>query len=125
MDDPFAWQDELIEKHDHEFTNAYECNDFDGDPYDHPEEVMEPALREVREADGLLVRWDDDAFLVGAVVYMKEAFDNDIPIVVWYDGYRDDMQIPLSYMMDSCHEDRQTAVKVLLALMGDSDAITE
>lgn len=126
FDDPFAWQDELLDgnKYGHDYINAYDCHDFDGDPYEHPERVIEPALDAVRDSDGLLVRWDDDAFLVGAVMYMKEAFDAGLPIVCWYDGYRDDHQIPVQYMIESSHEDRETAIKVLLSMAGDSNALT-
>lgn len=127
FDDPFAWQEEVAEIEefqDHVFMNPYELSDDVEDPYDNPADVMEPAVAAVKRCDGLLVRWEDDAFLAGAVVYMKVAFDNDIPVVIWYDGYRDKMQIPISWMMRSFHSDRDTAIRVLLALTGDTEVLT-
>lgn len=122
-DDPFAWQKNVVSD-DHTVTNAYQSHDFDGNVYKYPGKVMEPALSEVREADVLLVRWEDDVFLPGAVTYMKEADDNDIPIVVWYEGTRDNLQIPVEWMAKTIRSDKTTAVRVAIALAGDESAIS-
>lgn len=127
-DDPFAWQDELSDSDDfegHHFLNPYEIGDDVSNPYENPEKIMEPVVDVIGAIDGLLVSWQDDAFLVGATVYMYEAFRQDIPIVLWYQGSRDKMQIPLSWMMDSYHNDRETAIRVLLAQTGDRDVLVE
>lgn len=128
-DDPFAWHDELAEDDEfdeHEFINPYTLNDFDlGDDeiYERPNEVVEPALQAVRDSDGMLVRWDDDAFLVGTAMEMKEAYEHDIPIVVWYDGYRDNLSPWILYTTKGTWEEKDTALRVLLALCGDTEAI--
>ena len=128
-DDPFAWQDELAESdfaEEHTFVNPYTLNDFDlGDEeiYDRPSEVVKPALEAVREADGMLVHWDDDAFLVGSVIEMWTAYENDVPVVIWYDGYRDNLSPWLLYMTRGNWEDKEAALRILLAFCGDRDAL--
>lgn len=127
-DDPFAWQDEVAELdicENHVFFNPYEVSPDIDDPYGNPEQIMEPNLSFVEDsADGLLVSWQDNAFLAAAVMYMQKAYEKGIPIVIWYQGSRDTMQIPLSYMATSFHSDRETALRVLLAKLGDTDALT-
>lgn len=128
FDDPFQWHDELMASDDWgcTFVNPYECNDFelgDDEVYEHPEKVVEPALEALRASDGLLVRWDDDAFLVGTAMEIKEAFDNDIPVVIWYDGWRDNLSPWLLHMTRGTFEDRDKALKVLLMLAGGHDDI--
>lgn len=128
-DDPFAWHDELknsFKWREHDFVNPYTLNDFelgDDEIYERPEEVVEPALDAVRESDGLLVRWDDDAFLVGTSMEMKEAFDHDIPIVIWYDGWRDNLSPWLLHTSRGNFEDKEKALRVLLTFAGDENAI--
>ncbi len=131
FDDPFEWHDELAESgewDDHEFVNPYTLNDFElGDEavYEHPEEVVEPALEAVRESDGLLVHWDDDAFLVGTAIEMWTAYQEGIPIVVWYDGYRDDLSPWILYMIRGDWEHKETCLRVLLGFIGETDALHE
>lgn len=128
-DDPFAWHDELAgsdEWSDHEFVNPYTLNDFDlgdEDVYERPDEVVEPALEAVRDSDGMLVHWDDDAFLVGTAVEMWTAYQEDIPIVVWYDGYRDNLSPWLLYMIRGSWSEKEKCVRVLLAFVGDQRVI--
>ena len=131
FDDPFAWHDSLAESEqwsDHDFINPYTLNDFElGDEaiYDSPERVVEPALEAVRESDGMLVYWDDDAFLVGTAMEMKEAFDHDVPIVIWYDGWKDNLSPWLLHTSRGQFEEKEKALKVLLTFAGDTSAITE
>jgi len=102
-EDPFEWHDQLMESDDWDgvnFINPYEINDFelgDDEIYDRPNEVVEPALSAVEDSDGLLVRWDDDAFLVGTSMEMKHAFNHNVPVVIWYDGYKDNLSPWLLY----------------------------
>jgi len=126
-EDPFSWQDDVASEYpDYEFVNPYEIGGDVADPYDNPEQIMEPVVAKIeQDVDGLLVSWQDDAFLAGAVVYMREAHRKGIPIVLWYQGDRDKMQIPLSWMMRSYHEDRATAIKVLLSLLGDNEVLVD
>lgn len=119
-EDPFQWHDDLdaAKRWDsHNFVNPYTLNDFDlGDDeiYERPEEVVEPALKAVEDADGMLVHWDDDAFLVGSSMEIKHAFDNDVPIVIWYDGYRDNLSPWLLHTSKGNFTDKEKALKVLL-----------
>lgn len=129
-DDPFAWHDEIVAEEwgDHEFINPYTLNEFEiGDDsiYEYPERVVEPALEEVRDCDGMFVHWDDDAFLIGTAMEIKEAYDNNIPIVIWYNGWRDNLSPWLLHTMKAQFEDREKALKVLLTFAGDNSAITE
>jgi len=131
FDDPFAWHDELKASDDWQdvtFVNPYTLNGFElGDDaiYEEPEKVVEPALDSVQESDGLLVYWDDDAFLVGTAMEMKEAFDNDIPIVIWYDGWKDNLSPWLLHTTKGQFEQKEKALKVLLTFAGNKFAITE
>lgn len=128
-DNPFEWHDDLknsFKFRDHDFVNPYTLNDFelgDEEIYDSPDRVVEPALEEVRNSDGLLVRWDDDAFLVGTAMEMKEAFDADIPIVIWYDGWRDNLSPWLLHTSKGNFENKEKALRVLLMFAGDENAI--
>lgn len=129
FDDPFKWHDELKDSEewsDHEFVNPYTLNEFElGDEkvYQYPEKVVEPALSEVAESDGVLVHWDDDAFLVGSVIELWTAYQNDIPIVIWYDGYRDNLSPWLLYMSRGDWPEKEKCLRVLLTFAGDEDAI--
>lgn len=122
-EDPFKWHDELVEEYpDHEFINPYTLNDFDlGDDevYERPAEVVEPALEAVEESDGMLVRWDDDAFLVGSAMEMKHAFEHNVPVVIWYDGWRDNLSPWLLHTSRGNFDTREKSLKVLLAFVGE------
>ncbi len=131
FDDPFQWHDSLVESDkwsDHDFVNPYTLNEFElGDDriYDSPEKVAEPALEAVRGSDGMLVYWDDDAFLVGTAMEIKEAFDADVPIVLWYDGWKDNLSPWLLHTSKAQFEEKEKALKVLLTFAGETGAITE
>ena len=122
-EDPFKWHDELVEEcPDHKFINPYTLNDFDlGDDevYERPAEVVEPALEAVEESDGMLVRWDDDAFLVGSAMEMKHAFEHNVPVVIWYDGWRDNLSPWLLHTSRGNFDTREKSLKVLLAFVGE------
>lgn len=128
-DDPFEWHDSLAESEqweDVEFINPYTLNDFDiGDDeiYERPEEVVEPALDAAGSADGMLVHWDDDAFLVGTTMEMFWAWMNDVPIIIWYDGWKDNLSPWLLHVSVSNWPDKEKCLRVLLALAGDTEAL--
>lgn len=118
-DDPFQWHDELAEsdEYGHDFVNPYTLNEFElGDErvYEEPAKVVEPALAAVEASDGLLVRWDDDAFLVGTSMEIMYAFKHDVPVVIWYDGYRDNLSPWLLHMSRGTFETKEKALQVLL-----------
>lgn len=125
-DDPFRWHDEMEDEWpDHEFVNPYTLNDFelgDEEVYERPHEVVEPALDAVEDSDGLLVRWDDDAFLVGTAMEIKHAFDHDVPVVIWYDGWRDNLSPWLLHTSRGNFENREKALKVLLSFTDGTDS---
>jgi len=129
FDDPFAWHDELAESDDyseHTFVNPYTLNDFelgDDEVYERPHEVVEPALNAVQNSDGVLVHWDDDAFLVGTAIEMWTAYQNDVPIVIWYDGYRDNLSPWLLYMSRGNWPEKDKCLRVLLTFAGDDNAL--
>lgn len=125
-DDPFQWHDDLQDEWpDQEFVNPYTLNDFelgDEEVYERPNEVVEPALDAVEYADGMLVRWDDDAFLVGTAMEMKHAFEHDVPVVIWYDGWRDNLSPWLLYHSRGNFDGRDKALKVLLSFVESTDS---
>jgi hypothetical protein len=125
-DNPHQWHDEIREAWpDYTFTNGYEQNDFDyGDEevYERYDEVVEPALEAVRESDGVLVRWGDDSALVGSTMEVKEAFDCGIPVVVWYDGWRDNLSPWLLHTSRGNFEDREKCMKTLLSFADSTDS---
>lgn len=125
-DNPFQWHDELEEDWpDHEFINPYTLNDFelgDDEVYERPHEVVGPALDAVESADALLVRWDDDAFLVGTAMEMKHAYEHDVPVAIWYDGWRDNLSPWLLYHSRGHFEERDKALKVLFSFTDGTDA---
>jgi hypothetical protein len=125
FDDPFVWHDELAEsdEYGHDFVNPYTLNDFElGDQgiYKRPEMVVNPALEAVEQSDGLLVHWDDDAFLVGSSMEIKHAYEHDVPVVIWYDGYRDNLSPWLLEMSRGDFEDKEKALQVLLGYCSSS-----
>jgi len=125
-DDPFKWHDDLIgdDMYTHiDFINPYTLNDFelgDADIYDRPHEIVNPALDAIESADGMLVRWDDDAFLVGTAMEMKHAFDHDVPIVVWYEGWRDNLSPWILHTTRGTFDDRHKAIRILSTYAGDT-----
>lgn len=124
-DDPFEWHDELEEDWpDHDFVNPYTLNDFelgDDEVYERPNEVVEPALEAVEDCDAVMVRWDDDAFLVGTAMEIKHAFDHDVPVAIWYDGWRDDLSPWLLHMSRGNFDGRDKTLKVLLSFVEGTD----
>jgi hypothetical protein len=124
-ENPFQWHDELAEDwDDHEFVNPYDLNEFelgDEDIYDRPNEVVEPALSAVEDSDGVLVYWDDDVFLVGTAMEIKHAYEHGVPVVLWYDGYRDNLSPWLLETSRGNFEDRDKALKVLLSFVGGTN----
>jgi len=119
-DDPFEWHDEIQDSDrwdEYTFVNPYTLNDFDlGDDtiYEKPEKVVEPALSELSESDGLFVRWDDAAFHIGTTMEIKHAWENDIPVVIWYDGYMDNLSPWLDHTTRGVFSNRNKALSVLL-----------
>lgn len=124
-DDPFAWHDELQEEWpDHEFVNPYTLNDFelgDEEVYERPNEIVEPALEAVESCDGLIIRWDDDAFLAGTTMEMRHAYEHDVPVVIWYDGWRDNLSPWLLYHSRGNFETLEKTTKVLLSFVESTD----
>lgn len=125
-DKPFQWHDNLEEDWpEQEFVNPYTLNDFelgDEEVYERPNEVVEPALSAVEDSDGMLVRWDDDAFLVGTAMEMKHSFEHDVPVVIWYDGWRDNLSPWLLHHSRGNFDGRDKALKVLLSFVESTDA---
>lgn len=119
-DDPFEWHDELADSDEwgeHEFVNPYTLNEFElGDDaiYEYPEKVVGPAEDAVESADGLLVRWEDDVFLVGTAMEIKHAHDHGVPVVLWYEGWKDNLSPWLLDKTRGHFEGRDKAMKVLL-----------
>jgi hypothetical protein len=124
-DEPFQWHDDVSESwSDHDFVNPYELNEFevgDEEVYDRPHEVVEPALGAVETSDGMLVRWDDDAFLVGTAMEIKHAYDRGTPVVIWYDGWRDNLSPWLLNASLGVFEDRDKSFKVLISSVNSTD----
>jgi hypothetical protein len=127
-DDPFAWMDELNEAFDeHEFVNAFELNDAElgaDEVWENPEMVIGPAKEHIRDdADGLLARWEDGTDIPGTDMEILYAFQYDVPVVIWYDGYRDDLPLWLHHHSTGSWEDKEQCAKLLLALAGDTGYI--
>lgn len=126
-DDPFKWHRKIEQDFsDHAFVNPYKLNDFeigDDEVYDRPHEVVEPALEKIAEVDGMLVRWEDDADLVGTCMEVREAYRHDIPVVVWHIGRSSELSPWLQYHTRASFKSREKAMKVLLMWSGDKDVI--
>lgn len=123
-DEPFAWHDELADSDewDHEFVNPYTLNPFelgDDEIYEYPEKVVDPAEEAIEESDGMVVYWDDDVFLVGSAMEIKHASDHGVPVVLWYDGYRDDLS---PWLLDKTKGNFETKEKALRVLLGFVDS---
>jgi hypothetical protein len=126
-DDPFQWQESIEQEFtDYAFVNPYKLNDFElGDDgvYDRPHEVVEPALEKIQEVDGMLVRWDGEANLVGTCMEIREAYQHDVPIVVWHVGQDERLSPWLSYHTRAAFKSRDKAVKTLIMWSGDREVI--
>lgn len=122
-DDPLGWHSEVEEEYDeHTVVNPYDFGD-DVDVYAEPQRVMEPAVAAVGESDVVVAHWDDGVNLPGMAVYMYEAFQEDIPITVWYSGDRDVDQVSPTILWLSekrVYEDMEKAVDVALGMTGDT-----
>lgn len=126
-DDPFEWQRNIEQEFtDYAFVNPYNLNDHElGDEvvYRRPQDVVEPALDKVQDVDGVLVRWDDNAELVGTAIEIREAWRNDIPVVIWYVGNRDNVSPWLRYHSRAVFRKRDKSVKTLIMWAGDREVI--
>lgn len=117
-DDPFEWIDRLASEHPtHTFVNAYEVSDIDN-VYENCDQLIEEINAEIHTCDGMIARWDDASFLAGTMCDIKEAHDNDIPVMLWYDGSKD--LLHPHYYARSVFDDVEQCAKVLLALGGDT-----
>jgi len=108
-----------------DWINPYDLNEFDmGDDgvYEEPEKIVEPAIGSLDTIDGMIVQWDDDAFLVGTVIEIWEAYKRNVPVAIVYDGWRDHLSPWLLYAHLGTYESTDTAVKVLLMLF-DEDGV--
>lgn len=125
--DPWAWQRDIRnddEFSDHKFINPYMLNKYgigDDEVYERPEEVVEPALEKIEEVDGVLVRYDDEASLVGTAMEIKHAYQEGIPVVVWNVSESDKRVSPwLLYHTRYVEDGRDKALKCLLMYAGES-----
>lgn len=124
-DDPYAWQREVEDDFDeHEFTNPFFLNDHnfgDDEVYEHPEEVVEPALEKISEMDGVLLRYDDEANLMGAAMEVKEAYQQGIPVVIYNVSEGDKRVSPwLLHHTRYTTKKRDKALNCLLMYAGES-----
>jgi len=126
-DEPFEWMDELEGKFpEHEFVNAFELNEHGlgaEEVYENPETVIEPAKENICESDGVLARWEEDVPLPGTDMEILYAWQHDVPVVVWYDGWRDDLPLWLNYHAKGSWAERNQCVSILLGLLGDDSYI--
>ena len=124
-DNPFAWHEDIMDDEryaEQTFINPYDLNDFDlGDDgiYELPSEVVEPSLAAIEDIDGMLVRWNDDAFLIGTTMEILYARMQDVPVVIWYDGWKDNLSPWLLYTTRARFADRDRALEVLITFAGD------
>jgi len=126
-DEPFEWMDELEGKFpEHEFVNAFELNEHDlgaEEVYENPDTVIEPSKKNIEGADGVLARWEEDVPLPGTDMEILYAWQHDVPVVVWYDGWRDDLPLWLNYHTKGSWSERDQCVAILLGLLGDDSYI--
>lgn len=127
FNDPFKWHREVEQEFtDHAFVNPYNLNDFelgDDEVYERPHEVVEPALEKVAGVDGMFVRWEEDANLVGTCMEIREAYQHDVPIVIWHLGRKSQLSPWLQYHTRASFKSREKALKVLLMWAGDKSVI--
>lgn len=123
-DDPYAWQHQLSDDYeDIDFIKPFYLTQYgfgDDEVYDHPEEIVEPALEKLEASDGLLVRYDEAAKLSGTYMEVRTAYQHGIPVVNWYVGERGNVSPWLLYHQAYQSEDRDQAMKTLLMLAGES-----
>jgi hypothetical protein len=126
-DDPFKWHRNIEQEYtEHAFVNPYKLNDFElGDDavYDRCDEVVEPAIERIGRVDGMLVRWEEDTTLVGTCMEIREAYQNDVPIVVWNLGRKSQLSPWLQYHTRAQFTSRDKALKALLMWAGDKSVI--
>lgn len=122
-DDPIGWHRDAEQLFPNQaFINPWTLNNFGADDdgiYDRPHEIVGPAVDKVPDADGMLVKWEDDQNLVGSVIEMWVACQNDIPVVIWYDGWRDNLSPWLLYMSRGNFETLEKSLRVLLMILGE------
>lgn len=90
-DDPVSWRDWMKST----FGENYFVDpiDYFPDEYqDNREEVREWCEKKVTECDSVLVGgYSPDIATVGTIIEMKNAIDNDVPVVMVYPGDSDDI----------------------------------
>jgi hypothetical protein len=86
--DPFAWHEDIQSR----WPSLRWINPFTQHSHSHSDadkhitETVERDLELVREADAVLLRRVEGQNLVGASIEAREAFINEIPVIVWNTG---------------------------------------
>lgn len=123
--DPWMWHRTIEDEYpDHKFINPFFLNKYefgDDEVYEYPEEVVEPAFDKIEEVDGMLVRYDEDATLMGTAMEIMHAYRNGVPVVIW-DVERNERRVSpwLLYHSRYSTSDWKHAMKVLLMYAGES-----
>lgn len=124
-DDPWEWHRDIKNEYeDHSFVNPFLLNKYgigDDEVYDNPDEVVEPARDKIAEVDGVFVRYDDEANLMGTAMEILYAYQEGIPVVVWNVSESDRRVSPwLLFHTRYVGTDRDRAMKCLLMYAGES-----
>lgn len=101
-DNPYAWHQRVKETApDVDWVNPFTLHDFPADSVrNHTDEIIEKDLEAVRSSDAVLLRRIPDYNLCGASIEAREAYDHNIPVVVWNTA---ETEVPL-FLAGHCTE---------------------
>lgn len=93
-ENPYEWHERIQQTETNiDWVNPFTLHDFPTEtPYDNAPEIIERDLEAVRSSDAILLRRISGYNLSGASIEAREAWVNDIPVIVWNDA---ESQVPL------------------------------
>lgn len=124
-DDPFDWHNSIRQSYPSvEWINPFELNEHgsEEEARAHIDEVIQKDLEAIKDADAVLVRRISDYNLCGASIEAREAYVNNIPVVVWNTA-EDEIPIFLEGHADGVYQTREDAIEAVLRLVRESKSV--
>lgn len=115
-DDPFAWHNAIRRSYPSvEWVNPFELNEHgsEEEARAHIDEVIQKDLEAVKAADAVLLRRISGYNLCGASIEAREAYVNNIPVVVWNTG-EGKTPIFLEGHAEAVYDSRENAIQAVI-----------
>lgn len=84
-ENPHEWRDEIVQEWPEiDWINPFKLHNIPNDELrERVQEVIDIDLRKIKESDAVLLRRIHNYNLSGASIEAREAFINEVPVIVW------------------------------------------